>query len=222
MPPLPSVPDVIKVEHLFTVGGDVNVQTRWHLGYTGGAPSNANCTAFAVSMQTAAAANFPALMDTNTSLQGVVVTDLSSPSGGSGDSLSGHAGTRTGELLAAGVAVLCHQPIARRYRGGKPRTYWPFLTAADMVTRQLWASAATTAVAGALETYLAAIESLSEGTTTLTGLVSVSYYEGFTPVTNPITGRTKDVAKLRTGGPVVDVITSLSIGAAPASQRRRN
>jgi hypothetical protein len=53
-------------------------------------------------------------------------------------------------------------------------------------------------------------------------LVSVSYYEGFTSVTNPITGRTKDVSKLRTGGPVVDVVSAIIVANGPKSQRRRN
>src|SRR5579863_1766486 len=167
MPPLPSVPNVVKITHLFDVGTDTQATTRWHMAYTGAPPTNANCTAFAVAAMAAAATGFPPLLDTDSSLRGVEVLDLSSPSGGSGVSLAGHAGTRTGEYLSGGTAVLCHQPIARRYRGGKPRTYWPFLTGADVATRQAWVSGSVVAVAGALETYLAALEGLVEGSTTL-------------------------------------------------------
>lgn len=222
MPALPAVPNVMKFTHIFDVGTDTAATTRWFLSYTGAPPTDANCTAFAVAAMTAAAAGFPALLDTDSSLQGIEVMDLSSDMGGTGSSMAGHSGTRTGEYLSGGTAVLVHQPIARRYRGGKPRTYWPFLTASDVVTRQAWSSAATVAVAGALETYLAALEGLVEGSTTIVGLVNVSYYQGCSSYPSPTNPDRYKVRSTPRAVPVVNVVTSLSVGPAPASQRRRN
>lgn len=52
--------------------------------------------------------------------------------------------------------------------------------------------------------------------------VNVSYYEGFEVVTDPVTGRSRNVPQLRPGGPVVDKITGFSINPKLGSQRLRN
>ncbi len=56
----------------------------------------------------------------------------------------------------------------------------------------------------------------------LLGQVNVSYYEGFKVVTDPLTGRSRNVSQLRPEGPAVDRITSFSINPKLGSQRRRN
>ncbi|MGH9123011.1 MAG: hypothetical protein ACRDYC_13890, partial [Acidimicrobiales bacterium] len=55
-------------------------------------------------------------------------------------------------------------------------------------------------------------------------LSSISYYKGFTSVLNPVTGRTRDVPKVRAGAdlPVpIDTVTALIVNPKPGSQRRR-
>jgi hypothetical protein len=51
--------------------------------------------------------------------------------------------------------------------------------------------------------------------------VNVSYYNGFTVVTNPTTGRARNVPTLR-GTPVVDTVTGIVARVQVGSQRRRN
>jgi hypothetical protein len=51
--------------------------------------------------------------------------------------------------------------------------------------------------------------------------VNVSYYKGFTNYTGS-TGRNKVRSTINPGGPVVDIIQSISGNPRVASQRRRN
>ena len=52
--------------------------------------------------------------------------------------------------------------------------------------------------------------------------VNISFYEGFTVVTDARTGRSRNVSQRRPDGPTVDVITGFSINPKLGSQRRRN
>jgi hypothetical protein len=47
--------------------------------------------------------------------------------------------------------------------------------------------------------------------------VNVSYYEGFRVVTDPVTGRSRNVSQLRSEGPEVDRITGFSIHSSSAA-----
>jgi hypothetical protein len=51
--------------------------------------------------------------------------------------------------------------------------------------------------------------------------VNVSYYEGFTVVIDPITGRARNVPKLRSSGPLVDGVVGIVINPELGTQRRR-
>lgn len=222
MPPLPSVPAVVRIKHTFTIGTDLTADSRMFFGYTGGPPTNADCAALANDCSTAFAAHCQSLMSDGTELTSIEVLDLSSPSAGVGRSTTILTGSRGIDLLSAGTAVLIGLPIARRYRGGKARIYWPFGVGSDLTTPNLWNTGSGTAFLNGFNNYQIAVGGLTSGTTVLTVLKQVSYYEGFTAVTNPITGRTKDVAKLRVGGPVVDSVVNVTLNPHPASQRRRN
>ena len=222
MPPLPAVPNVVRIKHTFTIGSDVTADTRMHFGYSGGLPSNADALTIAGLARAHFAANIIPLMGDSTTCTAIEVLDLSSPTGGVGTDTTASVGTRGFELLPAGAAALILLKIARRYRGGKPRMYWPFGVSSDLLTPTAWQIASAAAFLDGFNNYQVLLVGATGGTTVLTHLVNVSYYQGFTSVTNPITGRTKDVAKLRVGAPVVDAVTSLAINPAPGSQRRRN
>lgn len=222
MPPLPAVPNVVRVSHVFTVGTDLSATTRFHWSYSGTPPSNATCLVFATSLRGLATTYLLPLLSSENSLTKVSVQDLSSSSGGYGEDDSAAAGTRAGGTLPAATAVLLSGTIVRRYRGGKPRTYWPFGTGLDLLSANQWESTSQADFLNGLADYENAFDGQTSGGCTIGQLVNVSYYEGFTSVLNPITGRTKDVAKLRVGGPIVDILTGLSVNPRPASQRRRN
>lgn len=222
MPSLPPVAAMFRLDMGFRSGADVDMLCRWHLSYTGGPPTDANCNTLAQDIMAAAITHLIPLMEGSNAIESMTLTDLSSDTAAQGSYTEETFGSRTTTQVPAGVAVLVNLPISRRYRGGKPRSYFPFLGGSDLATPQTWTSSAQTAVAGGLEAFLGAIEGLTAGTTAIGTLYSVSYYQGFTTVLNPVSGRTRDVPKLRTGGPVTDLITAINPSIKVGSQRRRN
>lgn len=220
MPALPTIPNVLRVDWQWSDASDINVSTRSFFRYSGPAPDSADCVTLAAdiyALQSALAGQW----GEGTDLIGTKVTDLSSSSGGVGEHAQDTPGTRTGSILAAGTAVLVNFVIGRRYRGGKPRSYFPMFTSTDLVGRNAWQGASVSGLDSALSTYFAGVLGTGVGSLTITGHVNVSYYQGFTVVTSPTTGRARNVPKLR-AVPQVDDILSYSVSTRPASQRRRN
>lgn len=221
MPALPPVPLTIKARYVFDLGTNANVNVHMYWGYTGGPPVAADLNSLAATAYASAVTHLVPLLQNSQAFTGIELTDLNTSSGAVGGHNASTSGSRTGHQLPANVATLVNLIISRRYRGGKPRWYWPFGTAEDLNTPEQWGSTFTTAAQGGLQLHIDDLIVMSAGTTSVTKLVNVSYYQGFTAVTNPITGRTKDVAKLRTGGPVVDNLNSFAVNAKVGSQRRR-
>jgi hypothetical protein len=221
VPALVPYPDVLKVHFTFDVGSDATVGTVLHFAYTGGPPSAVDATALAAFIGGAAGTFFPAVMDTETTLTEVGVTDLTSPTSAFGSAPFTAVGTRTGGILPASTCVLVNLPISRRYRGGKPRAYFPWGTATDLLTPQQWVAASVTNFTFALQSFLTAVVGHTEGTTVVGDVVNISYYEGFTVVTNPITGRARNVAKPRTVAIAPDPVLDFTINTKPGNQRRR-
>lgn len=222
MPPLPAQPNVLEVKHLFSVGSDTTVSSRLFYTYSGTPPSDSVCVTIAGLIYTSVVANLIPLMCSDNDAIGVSVQDLSSSTGGFGEHVATTAGTRTGIPLSAGTCVLMNIQIARRYRGGKPRVYWPLGVASDLVSPQQWGS---TPLAD-FHTGTSQLEddtiAINTGGCDIQTLVNISYYSGFTAVTNPITGRTRDVPKVRSVAIPPDAFLGSSISPRPASQRRRN
>lgn len=221
MPALPDVPQVLRLDHFLTIGEDTHALCRLHCTYTGPAPSNATCVAIGVQLFNHWTAEFPPYMSADKSITGIGVTDLTSPTSGTGIESAVFAGTRAGTGLPAAVCALVNAHISRRYRGGKPRTYWPFGVHEDLADEQTWMSGFPANITAAVNAYNALIQGTVVSGTALGPLVNVSYYKGFTPVTNPISGRTRDVPTVRTGAIPVDVITSFSTNPKLGTQRRR-
>lgn len=222
MPALPVAPNVIKHTTTFTDGLDLTAQVILHWRYpeASGSLSAADCVYFATQFHSFAAAEFPALMDTDTHLTETTVRDLGSATGHEGSFGGDHVGVRTGGILPASTAVLVSYAISRPYRGGKPRSYWPFGTSTDIDTTKQWLSGSVTAFGANLATFY------SQCKTTVAGgaaadQVSVSYYgPPNLVVTNPVTGRARTVSTRR-GAPIVDVISSATVRPRIGSQRRR-
>ena len=220
MPPLPSVANTLKAQLLWSDSSDNNVRTTLFYRYTGGPPSATDCNALAADIYGAFAA-MDGQWSPTTQLTGVELTDLNSSGGAQGLHAQSTSGIRAGTDLAGGTAVVVGYTIVRRYRGGKPRSYFPFFTSSDLTNRQTWAAGDLTALDSDLATAFTAIIGATSGTTTITEHVNVSYYEGFTVVTSPTTGRARNVPKVRST-PLTDIITSFGARPTPGSQRRRN
>lgn len=222
MPPLPSQPNVLSVVLGWDVGADASVSTKLHFTYSGTAPANAVCATIATDIYGFAVSDLVPLVHPDNNLTGVIVTDLTSPTSGFGDHLAVTAGSRSGTPLAAGTAVLTNTKIPRRYRGGKPRNYWPFGIAEDLLTPTAWKTASVAAFLAGAAGWVDSVLTIVESGTTIVTMCSISQYAGFTAVTNPITGRTRDVPKVRAAAIPPDLFNGFSVNTKPASQRRRN
>jgi hypothetical protein len=220
MPPLPVVPNVVRAQLIWSTTGDSDVQCHFYFKYTGGPPNATDCTNFASDIFTAMAAEFAEWSNAIT-LRECIVTDLSSNTGGQGSDTGSAPGGKTEQPLSLATSVVENFHISRRYRGGKPRVYLPWGVSSDLTDRRDWNGAFLTGVDSAITSFVAAVVGLNSGSTTISGQVNISYFDGFTVVTNPTTGRAKNVPKRRTT-PLVDDILSHTASSRPGSQRRRN
>lgn len=220
MPALPDVSHVLKARLHWSDGGDPSVYNTLYFAYTGSEPDGSDCSNFATGICNAFGAMI-AQWDDSTYLVGCEVTDLTGPTAGQGAATASFQGSGSGDLLAGGTALLVNYTIARRYRGGKPRNYFPWGTSATLNGKQSWTPDFVADVASELATAFSTILGLEYGGATISDHVNVSYYDGFT-VSDPGGGkRARNIPTLRET-PVVDTITGRVVSQTPASQRRRN
>lgn len=221
MPALPPVASVLKLSLLWTLGSDTDASTRLYWLYSGTPPTNATCVSLSSNINGIVSTNLAALFPSATVYRGCEVTDLTSSTAGTGITSVTTPGTRSGGILPAGVNMLVNYSLGRRYRGGKPRSYYPFGVSTDVTTEQTWTSAFITATTTALTNFNTAMNVLTVTGCSLTRQVNISYYQGFTAVENTVTGRWRNVPKQRTT-PLTDSITSFTANQKFGSQRRRN
>jgi hypothetical protein len=222
MPPLVPQPGVLKITTRFNIGEDLDVGTRWFFSYTGTPWTDAQAVTASASILASFVTRLIAVLGTDNKVVGVTVEDLSTPTSAFGETFATTVGTRGGTPLPAGSCCLVNHTILRRYRGGKPRTYWPLLNADDLLDPQTWKGTSINDVNVGLTLYFDDIRALAVGAVVITNLVNVSYYHGFTPVLNPITGRTRDVPTPRAVAIAPDVVQSFVCNPRVGSQRRRN
>lgn len=218
MPALPLVPNVLKASLEWSISSDTNARTGLFFEYSGTPPNNATAAALATTIGNAFG-TFGLRWDVDTTLLACEVVDLSSSSGGVGIHTIGNAGTLS-QPLSGASSLLVNYQLARRYRGGRPRSYLPWGDASVIGNRQTWSAGFVTACAGSLTTAFGTIIGATSGGTTINNHANVSYYNGFTLVTNPLTGRGRNVPKLRTT-PLVDTIVGFTVSTRIANQRRR-
>jgi hypothetical protein len=221
VPPLPNALQVLKVSLKLTDAADLDIVQRLFFHYTGPAPTVAQLVAFATSVEGAWAGNLAQLHTVDKALVLTTVEDLTSPTGAVGQFASLAPGSYAGSALPAGVAVMTNWAIARRYRGGKPRTYWPMGRQADVATPQTWSGAFISAVQTDLALFIAAVKALTWAGATIDNQVNVSFYSGFT-TTGGGAVRAKNHSTPRVGNAVVDIISGFGVNGRFASQRRRN
>lgn len=206
MPPLPVVPDVIKL----IIAGTYH-DTAWlnifHVGYSGGAPNSGNLNSYLVNIDPVIATAYEAEMSVDNEVTSYTAIDLASATGAQYTYNVSHFGVRTGDFVPANVAMVCSMEINRRYRGGHPRKYLPWGTAGTYATGSTkdWDSGFVADCQSKIDTMMAGIIGLSYGTTNFASNVNVSYRSG---------GAVRPAA-------VVDTITSHIIRTRICSQRRR-
>jgi hypothetical protein len=199
---------------------DTDVVTRFFYRYTGSAPSPSDLNTFCAAVSAGWFADILPMVVPQVVLLNCTAVDLSSPSGSEGVFSDPTAGTRSGAELPADASLVASYTFGRRYRGGHSRGYWPMGVAGDLNDAQHWNSTFTTDALTAIEGFFGTVDASGwSGAGTLSH-VSVSYYLGFHVVTNPVTGRARNVPTLRST-PVVDAVTGYVARNRIGSQRRR-
>lgn len=217
MPALPNVPQVIRVVLKHTYSTDTNVVNRFYLRYSGTIPDNTAMNTLAGNVASSWTTNIAPLCGPIVSLEQVTTTDLTSTTSAQGQNTFHHPGSRTGLAVPASAAALVNLHIQRRYRGGKPRIYFPCGTSTDMANSQNWSATFLTAMLAGYNAFIAGIS--APAGMSINAQVNVSYYAGFTVHTGS-TGRASNISTPRASA-VVDTVTSASVDQRIASQRRR-
>jgi hypothetical protein len=217
-PPLPASP-CLRVRLILNGENPLDLGNRLFFSYGGTAPTGANCTALAGDIAAAWASDLAPLTPDNYSLGEVDVLDIASDSGLSGQWTGSDPGTRAGSYLPVNCAVNVEFDIARRYRGGKPRMYLSPGVQADLVSQGDWGNGFVTQVNTGVAAFFAAIEATVIGAVGPLKHVNLSYYKGFTNVTNS-SGRERAVPTYRASA-LVDPIVGYSAKQVVGSQRRR-
>lgn len=220
MPPLPDVPKVVKCALIFTDGINVDIVTRFYIQYSGTAPSSAELNAFAANIRGAFQDHLLDQLSDQFALIRVECIDLSTTSSAEGSDVGTFTGTATDPPNAADVAVISSYEIARRYRGGHPRGYWPLGTSGQLATPQTWDSAFIANLHTVMSDFFTQVRASTWAAAGSLTHVNVSYFAGFTVVTDPVTGRARNVPTVR-ATPVVDAITSRIERIRVGTQRRR-
>ena len=220
MAPLPDVPKVVKVAVILSDSINTDIVTRFYLRYSGSAPDSAALDTFAATVKSEWAADLAGDVNEAYNLIRVECTDLTTPTSAIGLWSGSQPGTATGDMTPADAAMVVSYTIARRYRGGHPRGYWLAGESTDLNDPQHWTSAFVAAWQTQIQTFFAGIvASAWAGAGTLEH-VNVSYYHGFTVVTNPTTGRARNVPNVR-ATPIVDAVVAVVSRLRIGTQRRR-
>lgn len=185
MPPLPPVV-ALKCDVGFGVTGSPReIHNLFHMGYTGGPPSNSTLATLLGLLDPLIDAYLTTFMHTSATHLSTELIDLSSSSGAVESSAPGTAGGNVGTLAPLSVAAVTSWIISRRYRGGHPRTYMGGLSDAQLNPPQLLNGTFRTNWETAGGVFLGAVNALS-GTLPGIALGAVSYRTANAPRVTPI------------------------------------
>lgn len=217
-PPLPASPCVrVRLNYNDTPGNLLG--SRFYLSYSGSAPTSGNCATLATDIANAWDANLSSLVSSQFSLAEVDVLDIATDSGSSGQWTGSNEGTDSSQYIPSNAATNIEFGIARRYRGGKPRMFLPPPGSDKLNTVNDWTAAFLTASNAGIEAFFSDIGDLDIGSMGTLAHVNLSYYKGFTNITNS-SGRERAVPTYRDSA-LLDTINGYFTKATVGSQRRR-
>lgn len=219
--PLPDIP-CVRVRVIWNEGAVGEGGVRFYLSYSGSAPTGANCTTLAGDIAAQVETNLCPQFTGNYTVNEVDVLDIGTDSGLSGQWTGSHPGTFTsasGQNMPDSVAMNVEFGIGRRYRGGKPRMFLPPADTSALSDASTWAGSHVSGVSSAVAAFFAALEALSIGAMGTLQHVNLSYYKGFTNITNS-SGRERAVPTYRATA-LHDNVTGYFAKATVGSQRRR-
>lgn len=203
MPALPPVNKMLKV----VIGGNINTaqwRNIWYLLYSSAAPTSAELNSLAAALLTEYSTTVMVNSSSDFKLTTCEITDLTS----STSAVGAASATLAGGGAVGGVASLCalaKHTIARRYRGGHPRTYVPGNSPNHLVNPQQWTTTEQSGVQTGMNAWLTYLGSYSGAPFAGLTPCNVSYYSG---------------GSLRVT-PVVDQHLTTTIEQTIGSQRRR-
>lgn len=223
MPPLAPVPNVARIDIDFGLEGDPVAGCHLFFESNGTVPTVANLDSIAAQVATAYSAHLNAHLAATRTCNEVVVTDLTSPTSARGSAAVGASGGGPSVDQVAGLAAVINYPIARRYRGGKPRGYWPLTSTLVLTTAGVWSGGSAATLTTDFQAFLAAVLASSAGSYSFLNHVNVSYFQGFTNVAYGSPTKYRRVPTPRSPGPITDVIApgTAIVSEIPGNQRRR-
>lgn len=184
MPPLPPAAQIVLVR-IKGVFGTQPWNVIQHLQYTGPAPTVADLQTVATSVNSAFNTNYASLMPVGVSVTGIDLADLTNPAAAAASVSTTVTGTRAGTIMPASTCIVVSWIINVRYRGGHPRSYYPFGVAADTQSVRAWTTAFVTSVNNASTAYRTALNAISVSGTTYKMAV-VSYVHNNAPRPTPV------------------------------------
>lgn len=205
MPPLPAIAKVIKVEFVGRFG-DSTWANIMHVQYAGAAPSVADLQGLAFTLGTDYNNRFKAFQSTALTLDEVVATDLTSSTAAEAIEPIGLTGASATAIKPAQLAACISWHIARRYRGGHPRTYLGGLTADIDSTEKNFDVTTVGTLKAHATSFIADVNATVQGAVGPFTFGSVSYRTGNAPRVAPI----------------FDPILAASVTIRHCSQRRRS
>lgn len=188
MPALPPVPGVIKVALTGTLDL-VEIATVFHMGYQGAPPTGQALEVAANTILDQWNTHMVVHMCNTTVYQLCTVTDLSSETGAVAVFEETMTGGAAGTAVPNNVQLVISKAIARRYRGGRPRTYIPGLPEAQLVSQTHWGSAFAVTIADAWAAFIQSITQ-SAGVPFTYGEVCVHYVKNDQPLVVPLVDAT--------------------------------
>lgn len=220
--PLPVVPNVARARVSGTVAG-FPWNNIWYFGLTTTtAPTAGDMNALAHNLHNAYKTVWPGEWDPNVTLEDVETIDLTTTSSATGGWTEHVVGTAAGTVSDSESCVLTKLIIPRRYRGGHPRKYLPPMQTNLQLSDREWIHAIIDARATAFGTALQNISTAPPfpyPTMTVSGIVNVSFYSGFTNYVKP-SGRAASRPTPR-GSAIVDFASGIELEYTIATQRRR-
>lgn len=184
MPALPPVPGVIRCSVEGTLAG-IPVANVFHLGYTGSPPSGQSLQQVALGMANAWSAHIAPLQCSDYIGQLWTATDLSSETGAEELLEQTVPGTAAGPPTPNNAAMVISKAVARRYRGGHPRTYLAGFPQSDMADGAHWTAAVATNAGQHWSQFISQILT-SPGVPSLASEVVVHYIKNGLPLPAPL------------------------------------
>lgn len=217
-PRLP-VARVFKVEFNFEFSSDTfgsNI-THWAYSYGGsGNPTQGEVNAVAGIFSNAFDGRVMTAVNSDITHTTTVVTPLDAPDTLVGTSTGNVAGSISGATTPASCSVLASYTIGTRWRGGRPKNYWPSMSGAQLQDPSLWHADDLSAYSTSYGEFVGDVVGNGNGAVVIGAQGMVSYVEsvvsGSPPVSTP--GVLRDP-------PVFFPFTSTTFRALIGSQRRR-